>query len=132
VTLADYQDTYSWQAAVALSRPLTKLIEELPVPENYDLKKALQSLMIELPAAIGNDLISGAKTRDEVYVRLQTTLELVEAIYPALDIAASKTALQGLVVRGESDSFDEVKAPPTPVVDDDEDEDEPEPESESV
>ncbi len=124
MTLNDYRDTYSWQAAMELGRPLTKLTEELPAQENSGLITALQSLMVELPSAVANDLIGGTKTRQATYVRLQTVLELIERVYPALDTAESKTKLDALIVRTESETFDEVHIEPVPEQDDDSDEDE--------
>ena len=124
MTLNDYRETYSWRAAIELGRPLTLLTEELPAQENSGLITALQSLMVELPSAIASDLIGGTNTRQAAYVRIQSILELIERVYPALDTAESKTKLDELIERTESTAFAEVHVDPIPDEEDD-DNDEP-------
>lgn len=114
MTINDYRDTYSWRAAIELGSPLTLLTEELPSQENSGLITALQSLMVDLPSAIASDLIGGTATRQTVYVRLQSVLELIERVYPALDTAESKAKLDELIARTESPDFAEVHVDPTP------------------
>ncbi len=114
MTLNDYRETYSWRAAIELGHPLTLLTEELPAQENSGLITALQSLMVDLPSAIAGDLISGTNARQTAYVRLQSVLELIERVYPALDTAESKTKLDELIARTESPAFAEVHVAPTP------------------
>ena len=120
MTIADYRDTYSWQAAVELGRPLTVLTEELPAQEDRGLIMALQSLMIELPAAIAGDLVAGTSTRLAVIFRLQAALELIERVYPALDTAASKNGLDAIVERTESADFAAIVVKPEPYVESEE------------
>ena len=112
MNLSDYRHTYSWQSAIELGRPLTKLTEELPSQENHGLITAIQGLMIDLPAAIAEDLISNGNSRQRVILRLESALELIESVYPALDTANSKQMLDELVERCTSDNFNEkVSAP---------------------
>ena len=120
MTISDYRETLSWQAAVELGRPLTKLTEELPAQEDRGLIMALQSLMIELPAAIASDLIVGTSTRLGVIFRLQAALELIERVYPALDTAGPKTGLDALILRTESAGFGDVLVKPAPYVESEE------------
>lgn len=112
MTFSDYRDTYSWTAAIELGRPLTILTEELPAQEDRGLIMAIQSLMIELPAAIASDLVTGSTSRLNVVFRLQAALELIERVYPALDTAVPKVGLDALLKRTESASFAEVKTAP--------------------
>jgi len=120
VTISDYRETLSWQAAIDLGRPLTILTEELPAQEDRGLIMALQSLMIELPAAIAGDLVAGTTTRLSVVFRLQAALELIERVYPALDTAAPKNGLDALIVRTESADFAAVVVKPAPYVESEE------------
>jgi hypothetical protein len=123
VTLNDYRECYSWQEAMELGRPLTKLTEDLPAQEERGLISSLQGLMIELPATIAVDLITNTNSRLAVILRMQAALELIERVYPALDTAEPKTALERLIERCESPAFNEVHVPPAPVEEVDEDED---------
>ena len=120
MTISDYRDTYSWQAAVELGRPLTILTEELPAQEDRGLIMALQSLMIELPAAVASDLVAGTSTRLAVIFRLQAALELIERVYPALDTAASKSGLDAIIERTESADFAAIVVKPEPYVESEE------------
>lgn len=120
MTIADYRDTYSWQAAVELGRPLTILTEELPAQEDRGLIMALQSLMIELPAAIAGDLVAGTSARLAVIFRLQAAFELIERVYPALDTAASKSGLDAIVERTESADFAAIVVKPSAYVESEE------------
>jgi hypothetical protein len=114
VTLSDYRETYSWQAAIDLGRPLTKLAEELPAQEQQGLIMALQRIMVELPGTIASDLILGTNTRVGCLVRLQAALELTERVYPALDTAEPRRLLDALVARCDSVGFTEIHAAPAP------------------
>jgi hypothetical protein len=126
VTLNDYRETYSWRAAVELGRSLTKLTEELPAHEDRGLIMALQSSMLDIPTTIADDLINSTKTRQTAYLRLESALELVERVYPALDTAESKSKLDELIERTESPSFTDVHQAPLPDPEpDDEDDAEP-------
>lgn len=120
MTISDYRETLSWQAAIELGRPLTILTEELPAQEDRGLIMALQSLMIELPAAIGSDLVAGTTMRLGVIFRLQAALELIERVYPALDTAGPKNGLEALMVRTESAGFADVLVKPEPYVESEE------------
>jgi len=121
VTLNDYRETYSWQGAVELGGSLTKLTEELPAHEDRGLIMALQSSMIDVPTAIGDDLLNSTKTRQLAYVRLESALELVERVYPALDTAEAKSKLDELIARTESESFAEVHKAAQPEPEDEDD-----------
>ena len=122
MNLDNYRDTFSWQAAIDLGRPLTMLLEDLPSQEERGLIMALQSLMIELPAAIANDLLTGSSDRLPVMLRLQAALELIDRVYPALDPSRPRTDLESLMKRTQGDTFTELRTPPMTSLENDSDE----------
>ena len=89
----DYRQTLSWQKAVAVSRSLAKLVEELPKGEEQGLVMQLQASMVDLPAAVARDLTRGSDMRKDELSRVQAILAVVEAVYPALDVAAASASL---------------------------------------
>jgi hypothetical protein len=107
MTVSEYRDTYSWQAALELGPRLMSLAEELPAAEEMGLSFQLRQLMVELPAVVAADLIQDGTTRQTVALKLVATLELVDRVYPALDTAATRTAADNLVERLMGAGFDE-------------------------
>jgi hypothetical protein len=107
MTLSEYRDTLAWQGAIDLGPHIVKLAEELPEAEQTGLAQQLRQLMVELPGVIAMDLVDDGNVRLHVAVRLAAALELVERIYPALDTAAAREALDTLTMRLASDGFTE-------------------------
>ena len=104
------------------------LSEELPAHADRGLVMALQSSMLDIPTTIADDLINSTKTRQVAYLRLESALELIERVYPALDTAESKAKLDELIERTESSAFAEtIRAPLPDPADEDSDEDDVEP-----
>jgi hypothetical protein len=113
MAFSDYQDTYSWQAAIELGPKLTMLAEELPSAEQNGLGQALLHLALDLPTAIATDIQIGSSTRHAILIKLQTALELTGRIYPALDNGAVQNALAERIERFTGDNFAE--AIPAPI-----------------
>jgi hypothetical protein len=97
MTFDDYRKTESWRLAIEAARALARLRDELPAGEDGGLGNTLQQLTVDLPTAVGRDLITGQQTRHDAYIAVQAALALVEAIYPALDVAVTEEALQKLI-----------------------------------
>lgn len=120
-----YRQTYSWTLAIELGRKLGRVVDQLPADERPALGLQLQSAFTELPAAIGEDLLDGSNSRQVALVRVYGILDLIESIYPSLDLGTATTALAELAERLSGDEFDEEIPDPAAAVDeDDEDEDE--------
>jgi hypothetical protein len=113
MAFSDYQNTYSWQAAIELAPKLTMLAEELPSAEQNGLGRSLLNLALDLPTAIGIDLQTGSTSRNAVLIKLQSALELTGRIYPALDNGAVQNAVSDRLDRFTGEGFAE--AIPAPV-----------------
>lgn len=85
MTLSDYRSQPLWKASIDLAPALARLADELPAAEANGLSHSLRSLMIALPAAIASDQITHDSERHLVALKLISTLELIERVYPALD-----------------------------------------------
>lgn len=87
MSLAGYRTSHSYKRAVELGPHLVSLAEELPAAEEMGLSWQLRKLMIELPAAVAQDVLDDSLLRRGAAIRLVTVLELIDRIYPALDTA---------------------------------------------
>jgi hypothetical protein len=106
--LSEFRTAYSWQEAIDLGPSLVRLSEELPALEQMGLAWQLQQVMVDLPAAIAVDLMEdGSNTRRAVAVKLMAALDLIDKIYPALDTAEVRSAVEALVERIKSERFSE-------------------------
>ena len=108
-----YRNSLSWLAAIALGKPLTHLIEELPAQEDHGLIMIIQSLMVEVPAMIAVDLIDNSSLRHASLLKLEAAIEVIDNVYPALDTLESRLAVDSLISRSFSDGFAEMKQLPT-------------------
>jgi len=109
-----YRQTYSWQQAIGFGRWLSRLTEELPKTET-ELVRQLQSLEIDLPAAVGRDLRKGTSARLDELVRLHAVVDLVELVYAALDLNQLQAEVQKLEQQLTSPNFElEIKEAPQP------------------
>ncbi len=97
MALFDYRKDMVWQAAVALAPQLVRLAEELPAAEELGLSWQLRQLLAELPAAVALDRATGSQTRLSVGLRLSAVLDVLEHVYPALDVAAAHTMVDQVV-----------------------------------
>lgn len=125
MTLESIQQTYAWQEAIELARPISRLSEELPSHEQGGLVRTLQAAMVDLPASIGVDLLKGARTRMPVILRLEAALEIIDRVYPALDTLDVRAGLEQLLAITETGRlYDLIPAPEQlPLEDEDEDDD---------
>jgi hypothetical protein len=112
MTLSDFQDTYSWQGAIALGSQLLSLAEELPAAEASGLALQLRQLTVDVPAGVAADLLGGMSANLTPALKLITVLELIDRIYPAIDVADVRAAADELAGRLSSDAFAEVQAAP--------------------
>lgn len=111
MALSEFRDTHSWQGAIELGPKLVRLAEDLPVAEQMGLSLQLRQSMVDLPAAIAVDLLEGgSNTRKPATLRLVAMLDLIEKIYPALDTADVRGAVDTLAERIASDKFGEQTA----------------------
>lgn len=108
----DYQNTYSWKMTLGLLPQVVRLAEQLPAAEEQGLKRHLFDLQVDLPAAVGLDLMDGSNRRREQLMRLQAVLAAVEVIYPAIDADDLPAATQALEARLLGTNFAEVEPEP--------------------
>ena len=107
MTLSEYSDTYSWQGALELGPRLLSLADELPASESMGLSFHLHQLAVELPASIAARLLAGEPADMSVMLKLIAALELVERVYPALDVSPTKRLADDLAARLAGDGFSE-------------------------
>lgn len=100
---SDYQKHPAWKQAMDVSLDINQLGEALPA--NEQLAMELMSSAIEIPTMVAEDLLSGHKARLGGVLRLQTRLELVERIYPALDTGRVERVLNDLIETLQSPDF---------------------------
>lgn len=108
MTFSEYADTFSWQGALELAPRLLSLADELPASETMGLSLQLHQLAVELPASIAVSLIAGQAAELGVMLKLITVLELVDRVYPALDVAPVRRQADELAERLAGDRFTEV------------------------
>jgi hypothetical protein len=110
MAFSDFRDTYSWKGAVELGPHLARLADELPAAEQMGLALQLRDGMVNLASGVGLDLLDGDTfARRRHAVRLLATLDLIDHVYPALDTAAARDALDKLLDRLTGPDFDERK-----------------------
>ena len=99
MTLSTYRNSPYWKAAIDLGSSVARLADELPAAEEFGMSAALRKSAVALPAAIATDLLEGsqANRRFRPVLKLAAALDLVDRVYPALDTAATRSALEALV-----------------------------------
>lgn len=108
----DYRTTYSWKESLDLGPQLVRLAEALPDHEQSGLIMQLHQIMLDLPTRVAQDLVADSDTRQEVLYRLGAAVELIDRVYPALDTAAVRSALDALQTRLTGETFSEtIEAP---------------------
>ena len=115
MTLSDYRSNPYWKAAVDLGPTLVRLADELPASEATGISQVLRLVAIELPAAIAADLMDGGSTRQAPALKLAAAVELIDKVYPALDTAAGRSAVDALLEKLFASDFGG-SAPAAPVV----------------
>jgi hypothetical protein len=114
MTLNEYRSNEHWKAAIDLGPAIARLADDLPLAEANGLSQTLRLLMVEVPAAVAEDLVVGTKTRQSAILKLVAALELVEKVYPALDTSQPRSAVDALAAKLFSSSFSEGAEPPAP------------------
>lgn len=100
MALSDVRSTRNWQNAIDLAPMLVRLAEELPAAEQMGLSLQLRQAMVEVPATIAADTLSSGDGSPKLAVlRLVAVLELIEKVYPALDTASVRSAVDSLAER---------------------------------
>jgi hypothetical protein len=102
-----YRNNPHWKAALELGPALARLADELPAAESNGLSQTLRALMVELPAAIAADLLSDTHDRRLAVLKLVAAIELIDHVYPALDTAATRGAVERLANQLLADNFSE-------------------------
>lgn len=97
MTLSDYRSNPYWKAAVDLGPTLVRLADELPASEANGISQILRHVATELPAAIAADLMDNGNTRQAPALKLAAAVELIDKVYPALDTAAGRAAVDALL-----------------------------------
>jgi hypothetical protein len=125
VTHKEYQNTHAWQQAIELSLQLQSLIEELPAEEKDSLIPLLRESMVNIPAKIAMALIHDSQPDMEAVLRLQTQLEIISRVYPAIEIGSQQDSLGELLERLSDGTFQELvpeEPKPEPAADDSDEE----------
>jgi len=97
--VTQYKESANWQAAINLGPKLIALADDMPASEQMGLGMQLRQIMVDLPAAVADDLLHGGNTRHLQALKLVATLELIDRVYPALDTASTKTAADKLATQ---------------------------------
>lgn len=105
----NYKNSYAWPEAIALITLVNRLSDDLPETEQDNLARELRRTAIDLATAIAVDLISETSPRIEFTIRLETQLEVIRQVYPALDTLAVEQALEKLFDRLRSGNFNEMR-----------------------
>lgn len=106
--LSDFRDTYVWREAIELSPYLVNLAEQLPASEEHGLSMQLRKIMVRLPASAAYDLGEGNSFSRKIEItRLTAILDIIDKVYPALDTAGARKALEKVVDRMGGPNFGE-------------------------
>jgi hypothetical protein len=115
MALSKFRDTYAWQGAIELGPHLARIADELPASEDNGLARQLRQGMVELPAVIAVDILKDdGKAQMLPLLKLLAAVDLIDRVYPALDTADAREALEKLYGRISSPDFAERKNPPKP------------------
>lgn len=94
-----YRNFKVWEEAINLSLQVHGLIESLPAGEKSALAVSLNAAAINIPTTIAVNLIQMDSPNIHEVIGLQTQLEIIERIYPALDSADVTEAASTLLAR---------------------------------
>lgn len=97
--MTQYKESANWQAAINLGPKLIALADDMPASEQMGLGMQLRQIMVDLPAAVANDLLHGGNARHLQALKLVAALELIDRVYPALDTASTKSAADKLATQ---------------------------------
>ncbi len=112
MTIKEYQNSLAWQEAIALGVALQTLVEELPAEEQNSLAHLVRLSMVDVPAHVGTSLVNQIPADFEPVLRLQSTLTIINSVYPAIETGPAQSGLDALAERMSSPSaFIEMSAP---------------------
>ncbi len=94
-----YRDYCAWEEAIVLSQKVHELIEALPADERSALAASLNSAAVNIPTTVALNLVQQQPANIRDVVSLQTQIELVDRIYPALDTGEVAKAANELLTR---------------------------------
>ncbi len=99
-----------------MSQLVHGLIEALPTDEQSALAVSLNAAVVNVPTTVALNLIQNQEADIRDILALQTQLELIERIYPALDTAGATESASSLFARLRTpDQFRElIPLPPRP------------------
>lgn len=111
----NYRIYLAWKEAIDLSKRVHGLIESLPSDEQSGLAASLNTVSVAIPTQIALDIMHQRPADLTGVVGLQTQIELINQIYPALDTAEVEHAAANLLTRlQQPDRFNET--PPALVI----------------
>ncbi|MBW3538299.1 four helix bundle protein [Candidatus Parcubacteria bacterium] len=107
----NYKQSQAWREGINLIPHINRLSEDLPDGEQAGLAAELRRTAIDIPTAIAVDALAGGEPRWEFVCRLETQLELIRRVYPALDTGDVENGLEQLAERLRSERFADLAAP---------------------
>ncbi len=119
-----YRNYRVWEEALSLSQRIHGLAESLPSNEQSALAVSLNASMVNIPTIIALNLLQDQPADLSAVVGLQTQLELINRVYPALDTAELERAASALLIRlQDGGQFKEALPQPQPPAQPEADED---------
>jgi hypothetical protein len=106
--MEEVKRAYAWKESLDLAKALVRVCEEFSDAERNVLVWHLRQAVVDIPAGVAADLAADRPANKEAIIKLATTIELVDKIYPAIEIGTVESKLQTLIERVEGD-FDEVE-----------------------
>lgn len=76
-----------WRDAIQVSKEIVEMCEDFSNQESNILLGHLRNSVIDIPAGVAADLAAGRQVSSEPLIRLVATIELIHAVYPAIDTA---------------------------------------------
>ncbi len=99
MNLENYQNSYIWKEAVDLADRAQKVSEEIPADAQETLGLALRQSLLEVPAAATMLAMQGDQKHQLPVLKLAAALEMIERVYPAIDLTEAQTALATVTKR---------------------------------
>lgn len=107
--MEDVRKAYVWQEAVQLSCELVRICEDFSDADRNVLVWHLRQAIVDIPAGIAADLSLKREPSMEAVIKLDTELELVHRIYPAIDTGKAPEQLRSLMERMSAKGFSETE-----------------------
>ncbi len=111
-----YRSYYAYLEAMKMSLALYRLADELPDEEQHLLATDLRRAAVEVPTAVAQNLINAQPADLSPILKLQTVMELITKIYPALDTSSAEQEVDAMGERlADHGRFMETVPAPEPV-----------------